>query len=177
MLLCDPAFSWSTSVWSHKVSCDASFRSLLSQLGERWSIQFRLYHMTLFHCKVSCHSTSGKVQIGFLIKVQIGRFLAMHWILCNTGSPSIKGAVIMKALVAIYIQFISFLVATTSSQLLQSYDSCLMPIILGFCCHCSTSLLVLGSSDSHSYFAASACPLFWAFASPYIQWLLLCMLG
>ena len=83
-----------------------------------------------WHRKHKGLAWSVKVQIGSLEKVQIGRFFIMHWMLCNTGSPSIKGAVIMKALVAVYIWFISLLVAITPSQLLQSYASHVMPSLL-----------------------------------------------
>ena len=41
--------------------------------------QFRLYHTILFHCEVSHHSTSVKVQVGWF-----------------AGSPSIRGAVIRR---------------------------------------------------------------------------------
>ena len=99
-------------------------------------------------------------------------FLVMCWLLCNAGSPPISGAVIRKVLVAVYIWFISLLVVITPSQLLQSYASCLIPSFLEWCFHCSTSLLMLGF-----FLIPTACPLFWTLAAPYIQWLLLCMLG
>ena len=97
-------------------------------------------------------------------------------IIVYCSSPSISGAVIMKLIVAVYIQFISLLVVITPSQLLQSYASCLMPSFLECCCHCSTSLLMLGSSDSHSLcwvlLTSTVHLLFWVLAAHYIQWLL-----
>ena len=101
----------------------------------------------------------------------ISQFLVLYWMLCNAGSPSISEAVIMKALVAVHIWFISFLVVVTSSQLLWSLASHLMPSFLLCCCHCPASF------DSYSYFTLSPCPIFMAFAAPYIQWLLAMHVG
>ena len=101
----------------------------------------------------------------------VSQFFVLYWMLCNAGSPSISGAAIMKVLVAVYIQFMSFLVVVTPSQLLWSHASHIMLSFLVCCCHCSASF------DSYSYFVVSACPLFWAFAAPYIPWLLVMHVG
>ena len=67
--------------------------------------------MILFHCEVSHHSTSVKVQYG-----------------CLAHSPSISGAVVRRHWLQFYIQFISLLIAYSS--LLAAAVLCLMPCAL-----------------------------------------------
>ena len=119
--------------------------------------------MIPFHCKVSHHGTSVKVQIIVL-------FSWRNWLWLLAGSPSISGAVIRTCWLQFYIQFISLLAAYTS--LLAAAVLCLMPYALPRCCSVGSAnplyLLLL---------TPKACLLFLALAAPYMQWFFLCMLG
>ena len=94
-------------------------------------------------------------------------------VLVSTGSPPISRAVIRRHWLQFYIQFISLLVAYSS--LLVAAVLCLMPYaLLSFlrCC-------CVGSANSlyQVLLIPTACLLVWTLAVPYIQRLLLCMLG
>ena len=151
ILRCSPSFLLGDSVWLQ----DSFVWHLPSWLSECWSVPLRVYHMVLFHCKISHHSTSVKVQN--LCK-------GVEWPVVNWGSLSIMGEV-MRCWLQFTSNFIGLLIPSSTDAVL-----CLMPPpclaswgVVAACFSCA------GLFWLYSYFTGSACLLFWAFAAFFIQ--------
>ena len=97
----------------------------------------------------------------------MGLFSWRNWLWLLAGSPSISGAVIRTCWLQFYIQFMSLLAAYTS--LLAAAVLCLTPYALSSFLRCCS----VGSANPLYWvlLTPKACPVFWALAAPYIQWL------
>ena len=121
---------------------------------------YRLNERASSHC-VKCKGADNGV---VLLKTLVVIF---------AGSPSIIGAVIRRHWLQFHIWFISLLVAYSS--LPAAAVLCLMPYALPSFLKCCS----VGSANPlyQVLLIPTACLLFWPLAAPYIQWILLCMLG